>query len=445
MKDQASQIADAYKKEIYRLVSTGHLDKALEKLHDFAENFHSSHLYDYTILSSRYHLVQREARKGNHPTKDLVEIADQILSLCDYINRDALVNTSPPKIEPTASEASNPKRIAFDQLRRQYHQQRNSNSSDSSTLLINAEGISFSFGTFSLDSISFTIQRAEILGVVGRNGSGKTTLLHILVGALAPQTGRISYPALNTNADGWLAVRSQIAYVSQDQRHWSGTVAQCLHHTASTFGTRGARNEAEVSRLLERFGLADRRHSTWRELSAGYQTRVALLRALLSKPKLIVFDEPLAFLDIVASARFVEDLRAIAKNIANPIAIVLTSQNLYEVEALADKLIVLDEGSIRFNGTIDALATLNHARIILISTKAENESVARAISGFPVLKLLETSDGYALFIDKTIEFSKVGSKLFEALGTQITALRDVTSSSWSLLTTNEADGSNHAN
>jgi ABC-2 type transport system ATP-binding protein len=117
-----------------------------------------------------------------------------------------------------------------------------------------------------------------------------------------------------------------------------------LQFTASCYGYSPEENEVIVDLIIARLGLRKFRNHSWKSLSSGYKMRFELARMLLRKPKILLIDEPLANLDILAQQTVLEDFKSIAKSAFRPIGIVLSSQQLYEVEKTSDQVIFLKQG-----------------------------------------------------------------------------------------------------
>src|SRR5690606_10595788 len=105
-----------------------------------------------------------------------------------------------------------------------------------------------------------------------------------------------------------------------------------LKFTASHYGIKGEENELIVLMYMIRFGLWKYRNHQWSELSSGYKMRFELARTFLRKPSILLLDEPLANLDVLAQQLILEDLKHLSHSLANPMGIILSSQQLYEVE-----------------------------------------------------------------------------------------------------------------
>lgn len=203
---------------------------------------------------------------------------------------------------------------------------------------------SYKNSSFALGPVSFDIKAGEIIGLVGENGNGKTTLLRSLCGELQPTSGEIKY--LFSHANGY-DLRSKLIYIPQRTTSWQGSLLSNLRFTAAAYGITGETNILTVELIVARMGLRKYRTYKWKNLSSGYKMRFELARALLRKPKLLLIDEPLANLDILAQQIVLDDFRDIARSPFRPLGIVLSSQQLYEVEKASDRVIFLKNGTPR--------------------------------------------------------------------------------------------------
>lgn len=195
--------------------------------------------------------------------------------------------------------------------------------------------------SFALGTISFTISEGEIIGLVGENGNGKTTLLRSLCQELEITGGSIDY---HFDSQNTYDLRTKLVYIPQRTKDWHGSLLSNLQFTASSYGILGEENEHLVQLIIARMGLRGYRDLNWKSLSSGYKMRFELARMLLRKPKLLLIDEPLANLDILAQQVVLDDFRNIAKSLFRPLGIILSSQQLYEVEKTSDQVIFLKQG-----------------------------------------------------------------------------------------------------
>lgn len=264
--------------------------------------------------------------------------------------------------------------------------------------LIVAQDITKAFANsqFKLRPISLELFRGEILGIVGINASGKTTLLRLLLGDLAADGGELFYPSFGFDGPDkrkdWLKIKRRIAYVSQAPPSWPGLIYDNLFYTASVCGHRQSAIDAHLDILLKRYGLDRFRNARWNQLSAGYKTRFELVRALLSNPDIIILDEPLAYLDIITQELVLRQLHQLSRNRVRPIGIALTSQQLYEVERIADRLLVLDGGNTVFSGRVDELSTTIDCLVVEFVSNEEINSIKRRLGAAPNFRSLFASE-----------------------------------------------------
>ncbi len=217
--------------------------------------------------------------------------------------------------------------------------------------LITADQVAktYSSGSFSLKPISFSLQTGQVLGVVGENGNGKTTLLRCLAGQLALDGGKVDYHLLRK--PDYYAIKNHIAFIPQRIPKWYGLLKDNLHFSASISGIHGRENDRMVEFMLERLNLSKFAHLTWNQISSGYRTRFEIARILLQRPRLLILDEPLANLDINAQQTILTDLVFMARAAHNPMGIVLSSQQLHEVEKVADTVIFIKHGNCLYSST----------------------------------------------------------------------------------------------
>ena len=237
----------------------------------------------------------------------------------------------------------------------------------------------YSKSRFVLQPISVGVSSGEVIGVVGENGNGKTTLLRSIAGQLAIDSGSIQYHSL-ANADGY-NIKHHLAFIPQRIPRWYGQLKDNLHFSASISGFHGRQNGIMVDFMLERMNLTEYAHLTWNRVSSGYRTRFEIARVLLQRPKLMLLDEPLANLDILAQQTILTDLRYMAKSVKHPIGILLSSQQLHEVEKIADTVMFIKQGKCLFRtGEKEVTAK----SVIEIETSAGREKLVEIFNGHDV-------------------------------------------------------------
>lgn len=297
----------------------------------------------------------------------------------------------------------------------------NNGSNEQNIQLISAENISkkYNNGSFSLKPINLSVNTGHVLGVVGENGNGKTTLLRCLAGQLGLNNGVIKYHLLQ-NPDAY-AIKNHIAFIPQRIPKWYGMLKDNLHFSAAIAGISGDKNNLMVNFMLERLNLSSYAHLTWDQISSGYRTRFEIARILLQKPRLLILDEPLANLDINAQQTILTDLIFMAKGAHNPMGIILSSQQLHEVEKVADSVIFIKQGNCIYKSSDDEGKVTSNA--VEFETKADRESI---ISLFAEGNIeLQFNGGFYTIISAGLSSQQIIAKMIDAK-IAITYFRDIT-------------------
>lgn len=297
------------------------------------------------------------------------------------------------------------------------------NASAAPQLLVDVKQISkrYSGSNFSLHPISLQVRTSDVLGVVGENGNGKTTLLRCLAGQLALDEGEISFSRLDQpdNYD----IKHHVAFIPQRIPRWHGLLRDNLHFSAALSGITGAQNELMVEFMLERLNLSEYAELTWDKISSGYRTRFEIARVLLQKPSLLILDEPLANLDINAQQTILTDLRHMAKSHYHPMGILLSSQQLHEVEKIADKVLLIKQGKCLFRTGEEEEKAVGFA--FEIETTSNREALGKALAGIEVE--MHFNGGFYTLISKDADSSAILRTLLDN-GIPLSYFRDITHS-----------------
>jgi len=197
-----------------------------------------------------------------------------------------------------------------------------------------------------VEQVSFAVHPNEIVGLLGPNGAGKTTTINMILGVLAPTSGRISIAGIDVarhRAQALAQTNFAAVYASLPGNL---TVAQNLRFFGLIYAI--PRLEQRIATLLEQFELRHLADTRCGVLSSGEQTRVALAKALLNRPRLLLLDEPTASLDPSAAQTVRGQIRALARG--EDCGILWTSHNMYEVEEVCDRVLFLSHGRILLAG-----------------------------------------------------------------------------------------------
>jgi ABC-2 type transport system ATP-binding protein len=215
------------------------------------------------------------------------------------------------------------------------------------TPVLSVQGLWKSYGRLlAVNDVSFNIGHREIVGLLGPNGAGKTTIINTILGVLAPTAGTIRIGTFDVARQRAAALaRTNFAAVYAPLPG-NLTVRQNLRFFGLIYGVRQL--SACVATLLEQFDLMALGDTKCGLLSSGEQTRVALAKALLNSPELLLLDEPTASLDPSAAQIVRRHIRALAKQ--GDCGILWTSHNMYEVEEVCDRVLFLSRGRLLLEG-----------------------------------------------------------------------------------------------
>lgn len=292
--------------------------------------------------------------------------------------------------------------------------------------VLRARNIMKSYGSnrFSLGPVSVEINKGQVYGLVGENGNGKTTLLRILAKEISYNEGELNY-SFNDQPENDFDLRTKLVYIPQRTEKWYGRLKDNLKFVLSNYGISPEENETRTLMMIARLGLWNYKHLKWSELSSGYKMRFELARTLLRKPEILLLDEPLANLDVLAQQVILEDLKSIANSVNNPIALILSSQQLYEVEKISDKVIFLKNGQYKDNSELQN--TENSHLIIEIDTPESREKLLEIFRDFNPEKLNFNGGIFVAYFPSETKFSEVMKALGNA-GAEIVYIRNISSS-----------------
>jgi len=241
---------------------------------------------------------------------------------------------------------------------------RSSAAADLPALLVERATKRFNIGrgkppVVAVDRVSLRLERGAIHGILGANGSGKSTLIRLMSGLLTLDEGRVEVFGLDIERDE-MAVKRLINRVSVDAAFFKKlSPMENLLFAARLYGLDAGRAKAEALAILERLGIA--RSRTGRpieQMSRGMQQKVAIARALLTSPSLLLLDEPTTGLDPRSRLdvqTFIEELR-----FSHDATIVLTTHDMAEAERLCDRITILAGGAVAVEGTPDGLRRRVH-------------------------------------------------------------------------------------
>ena len=328
--------------------------------------------------------------KSKHPTKEL-----EIIKKCLQVLKN--IETCPVKRSPIDSP------------------------------IISCEDLEKSYGKnkFKLGPINLNITKGQVYGLVGENGNGKTTLLRVLAKELGFDRGKIKYN-LNKNYSNDFDLRSKLVYIPQRTEKWYGSLKSNLKFVLSSYGISERENETRVLMIIARMGLWNYKHLKWSELSSGYKMRFELARTLLRQPEILLLDEPLANLDVMAQQVILEDLKSICNSLSHPIALILSSQQLFEVEKISDNVVFLKNG--KYKDKYSGIEKNTSKQLIIeLDSDTERPILESALKSLQLEKLVYNGGIYMAYFNPNTEFRSVLNALSEPHIT-LTYIRNISSS-----------------
>ncbi|HEY6453320.1 MAG TPA: ABC transporter ATP-binding protein, partial [Steroidobacteraceae bacterium] len=197
-----------------------------------------------------------------------------------------------------------------------------------------------------VDELSFQVRHGEILGLLGPNGAGKTTTINMVLGVLQPTSGSVQIEGIDIARHRSQALAHTNFAAVYAALPGNLTVQQNLRFFGLLYDV--AALNARIDALLAEFELTELRHTRCGLLSSGEQTRLALAKALLNSPRLLLLDEPTASLDPSAAELIRARIRTLAGR--GDCGILWTSHNMYEVEATCDRVLFVSHGRILLEG-----------------------------------------------------------------------------------------------
>ena len=217
---------------------------------------------------------------------------------------------------------------------------------------IAVENLTKSYGTQkAVDTISFQVHTGEILGFLGPNGAGKTTTMKILTCFMAPTEGDIKVGDLSIH-DHQDEIKTKIGYLPENNPlYLDMPVLEYLSFTAELQGVPKSNIQNRIAEMVLVCGLNDEKHKKIGELSKGYRQRVGLAQAMIHNPEILIFDEPTTGLD----PNQIIEIRKLIRELGREKTVILSTHILPEVEAICDRILIINKGKIVADGTPETL------------------------------------------------------------------------------------------
>ncbi len=231
--------------------------------------------------------------------------------------------------------------------------------------------ISKKYGTqIAVNDISFSIPRGQIVGFLGPNGAGKSTTMKIITGYLNADAGEVRINDISTQSHR-LDTKKKIGYLPEaNPLYYEMYVREYLHFMAGIHHMADAKKRIEE--VIQKVGLTPEAHKKNGQLSKGYKQRVGLAAALLHDPEVLILDEPTSGLDPNQLA----EIRSVIKELASDKTVLFSTHIMQEVEAICDRVIIINKGNIVADDTLGNIRTKTSATSVMVQFQ---EAVSLAI------------------------------------------------------------------
>jgi len=230
-----------------------------------------------------------------------------------------------------------------------------------------------------LRNVSFSVEKGEIVGLLGLNGAGKTTALKILAGILSPSEGSVTMEGKSVT-DSSDALKSRIGFLPEEPPLYRDmTVTGFLVYVAQLKGMSRQDALARLPEIVRNTGLLGRENQIIGTLSHGYKKRVGIAMAVIHNPAVIILDEPISGLD----PRQIKDMRGVIRRLAEDRAVLISSHILSEVSKTCDRLVVLDQGRMVAQGTQAELTRHMEGTRINLTVRGEKDSYHEWLHNHP--------------------------------------------------------------
>jgi ABC-2 type transport system ATP-binding protein len=233
---------------------------------------------------------------------------------------------------------------------------------------IQVSGITKSYGTqVAVNNVSFSVRTGEVVGFIGPNGAGKSTTMKIITGTLPPDTGMVTINDLST-LEHQREIHRLIGYLPEhNPLYLEMYVREYLQYVAGLYLITGKTARERIVRVVEMTGLSPEMHKKIGILSKGYRQRVGLAQALIHDPEILILDEPTSGLD----PNQLMEIRNLIAGIGKEKTVLLSTHILQEVEAICDRVMIINRGEIVADEMAETLKEKGESRTQTIHVELE--------------------------------------------------------------------------
>lgn len=265
-----------------------------------------------------------------------------------------------------------------------------------------------------VDKVSFSIEKGEIVGLLGHNGAGKTTIMKMLTGFLEPTAGSIRIDDLDP-LEHPMAVRRKIGYLPENCPVYPEmTVIDYLDYTAALNGVSNNEKAERIRKAVARTALESKATQPVSTLSRGYQQRVGVAQAILHQPEILILDEPTNGLDPTQ----IQHMRDLIKTLADRSTVILSTHILQEVQAVCSRVMIIRSGQKALDARLEDLQTAN--RLIVLTDQGPERlqdllEPLEQLQGMEQLPGADDYNSYGLNFAEGADIRQTSSRVAEAI------------------------------
>lgn len=267
---------------------------------------------------------------------------------------------------------------------------------------IKVQGLTKVYGTqLAVDHISFELKQGEIVGFLGPNGAGKSTTMKMITGYLPPTDGTASVSGFDIQKDP-MEVRKRVGYLPEaNPLYYDMYVREYLEFSAGIHGI-GKDKKERIEEMIAQTGLTKEAHKKIGALSKGYKQRVGLAQAMLHNPEVLILDEPTSGLD----PNQIVEIRELITRIGKEKTVLLSTHIMQEVQAMCSRVIIISNGKIVADDSIDRLQSSSKKGALIVSFDGDV-----IVSGLRALKNVSSMEDmgnkrWKLYTEKPDELRK---------------------------------------
>ena len=227
---------------------------------------------------------------------------------------------------------------------------------------------------YGVKDLSFEIERGETVGYIGLNGAGKSTTIKLLTGILSPTEGEVTVAGMVPYKQRKkLASKIGVVFGQRNQLWWDLPLIDSFELLKSLYSISASDYKKTLDELTEILKVQDFLHTPVRQLSLGQRMRGNLIAALLHRPEVLFLDEPTLGLDIDSRYDFIQFVKS-----QKQITVFLTSHNMQDIEELCSRILILDKGSLLYDGSLENIYNENYGKYVIHAKLKDSESAAKA-------------------------------------------------------------------